>query len=507
MKKQLLGFLAILVLSILFSTAVSAHADHPTLYEDEYLWDMETFYAGKTGAVYNNSIYYLYDGSIIKGKYYTYDWTFSQSDYLEGIKDMCMADNLLLYITDKNVLHLRDLKESTDIIVKKNADKIIGFDGTSIAYQPVNKKTVKYINKRGKAVKKPEFAKYYNEKLDENCFRLRNELFRLETDADGVATLYKEEKGTFSAVNSLDLSDFLEKGSYEIVVLDNYFALKISDGTKDYFRIFSRSFNQVDEREYKIDIDEYELYVKDDYLYIYDLNQKGYKRYKAEYHHKSEAEALKSYLTYYCYSFKYLLKYDVPKVEKISFGTSPEGGSLQWTVLDKQDGKMFIIYDGILKKDKRKSYIWEKTRIREWLNGEFYENYFSADEKKKILETTLKNYDFNPDKYRHLVFNNLFTDVSACRKERPDTTDRIFLLGPDEVVKYKSLLWLDGSKWWLRNGYVSSDYCGLYYTDEDSDAYGLTEDGEVYVDRFLNGVMLISDWLGVRPAMWITCDE
>ena len=93
--------------------------------------------------------------------------------------------------------------------------------------------------------------------------------------------------------------------------------------------------------------------------------------------------------------------------------------------------------------DNRESITWENCTLRAWLNGEFYQNTFSEEEKAAIVETALEN-PSNP-KYGTTGGN--------------PTTDRIFLLGMDEAEKYfqhdrdRST----GVSWWLRSpGDISS---------------------------------------------------
>lgn len=80
---------------------------------------------------------------------------------------------------------------------------------------------------------------------------------------------------------------------------------------------------------------------------------------------------------------------------------------------------------------------WEKCSLRDWLNGEYYENVFSDSEKDAIIETSLENPD-NPE-YGTAGGNS--------------TKDKIFLLSIDEAEKYikdKEDRLLRHS-WWLRS--------------------------------------------------------
>lgn len=79
---------------------------------------------------------------------------------------------------------------------------------------------------------------------------------------------------------------------------------------------------------------------------------------------------------------------------------------------------------------------WETCDLRKWLNEKYYEQTFSEEEKKAILETTLKNKENT--KYRAPGEN--------------DTNDHIFLLSIEEADKYfrDDKDRIIGDDWWLR---------------------------------------------------------
>ena len=108
----------------------------------------------------------------------------------------------------------------------------------------------------------------------------------------------------------------------------------------------------------------------------------------------------------------------MPRVgEVISFG------DIQWRVLDTQDDRVLLLSEYII--DLRPyhgtegSITWEHSDIRAWLNGEFY-NRFSAEERARINVTQVVNND-----------NPWFGTPGGN-----NTTDRVFLLSLDEVVRY-----------------------------------------------------------------------
>jgi len=74
-------------------------------------------------------------------------------------------------------------------------------------------------------------------------------------------------------------------------------------------------------------------------------------------------------------------------------------GVYEWRVLEVKDGKALLITENIIELRKyhstNTSITWETCDLRKYLNGEFYNNTFSEEEKKQIAEITVKN-DDNP---------------------------------------------------------------------------------------------------------------
>jgi len=99
-------------------------------------------------------------------------------------------------------------------------------------------------------------------------------------------------------------------------------------------------------------------------------------------------------------------------------------GDYSWTVLDVRDNMMLIISDRGLGYRRYEhndlGNTWEHSNIRSYLNGYFYEKQFSEDEKEKIIEVVNKN-KANP-----------WYESDGGN----DTSDRVFLLSLEEVVRY-----------------------------------------------------------------------
>lgn len=161
---------------------------------------------------------------------------------------------------------------------------------------------------------------------------------------------------------------------------------------------------------------------------------------------------------------------------------------IEWLVLDKEDGKIFVLSRYILEFDKYhkkdEAVTWETSSIRSWLNTEFLYDAFEDSERAIIPIVDVEN------------DNNWSYGTNGGEPTR----DKVFLLSFDEVKNYLPyssericaatdyVLGKDGFEaWWLRTpGYDSYRASEILY-----DGYINDYSDPVYWER------------GVRPAMWI----
>jgi len=177
-------------------------------------------------------------------------------------------------------------------------------------------------------------------------------------------------------------------------------------------------------------------------------------------------------------------------IETIQFG------GYDWRVLDEQEGRILILADEMIEnRYYHSSYVeitWADCDLREYLNGEFYNN-FDENEKMRIIQVTNQNLD-----------NQWFGTAGG-----EATDDYIFLLSLEEIVKYfgdsgllnnrpnEDTYWINdeynslrniGESWHLRSPGSNSKYAADVDYDGQVDLIGGHEFG------------------GVRPAMWITAE-
>lgn len=167
--------------------------------------------------------------------------------------------------------------------------------------------------------------------------------------------------------------------------------------------------------------------------------------------------------------------------------------SIKWIVLDydEKEGKALLfsekILDGYPYSDSGLNDSWSDSKLRKFLNEEFYNKAFSNAEKNNILTTELK------------------TVSSSSDDKQDESNDKIFILSDEDIKNYypdwksrigkmtsyaaKSVPYDDGEKntgsYWIRgrNQYVSG------------------HNGNMYWEWFRKDIS------GVRPAMWVKVNK
>ena len=180
----------------------------------------------------------------------------------------------------------------------------------------------------------------------------------------------------------------------------------------------------------------------------------------------------------------------------VKLGRYPQNGNtpepIEWIVLAEFRGRLFVISKYVLERrvfdESDKNVKWRDCSLRKWLNGDFYDKAFSPEEKKRIavsrvtcvdreadmkgpMETTVtEDKIFIPTKHETEIF---FYEDRTC-KATPHARDGKLLVHPEQGF----------SPWWLRGRTVgpSMAYQILGYTFEKPN----------------------TDFVGVRPMMWIT---
>ena len=197
------------------------------------------------------------------------------------------------------------------------------------------------------------------------------------------------------------------------------------------------------------------------------------------------------------------------KREIVEFGRYPyeEDGTIkpiEWIVLEKyKDGTALLLSKfGIEAKEydeEQDNYSWEKCTLRKWLNSDFYNMAFNAEEQKKIIVSNVVNGDNNPkyttdggkntkDKVFILTFQDMLTFFNS--NEARDTSPTPYALEKGAYIDESG----DGAPGiiWLRSPGANDSFVGCVAEGGFLDYFGAP--GDIY-----NAV--------VRPAIRINIDN
>ena len=178
--------------------------------------------------------------------------------------------------------------------------------------------------------------------------------------------------------------------------------------------------------------------------------------------------------------------------------TSDGAEEIEWIVLDADGSKALLLskyaLDNKMFNDVYNPYVvstWERSTLRPWLNGTFYDTAFGAKHKEMILSTEVSD-DYCPD-------------CSVTRGKQ--TTDNIFVLSVEEAFRY-----FDSDSERLCEG---TAYCYGRGADKGEDGtcwWWLLSNGTEFFSNavvtsrgavFTAGFCCDNPNPAVRPAMWV----
>lgn len=186
--------------------------------------------------------------------------------------------------------------------------------------------------------------------------------------------------------------------------------------------------------------------------------------------------------------------------------TSNGKEAIEWTVLDKDGMSLLLISKQALDcQQYNTSYTdvtWESCSLRKWMNGTFLNKAFNAEEQAQIQNTTVSA-DKNPE------YN---TNPGNA------TTDKVFLLSINEVEKYFNS---DEARKCAPTAYAKAQ--GAYTSDIYKTASGaatcwwwlrspgynrnIAANVNSYGSVYYFGYNVHTDYVAVRPALWINLDS
>lgn len=202
------------------------------------------------------------------------------------------------------------------------------------------------------------------------------------------------------------------------------------------------------------------------------------------------------------------LKEDIKIGDIITFGNywqeeSKDKGKtpIEWEVLDVKDGKALLISKHALdakpyNEEHWKKVAWESCTLRRWLNGDFLNTAFSAEEQGRIAVTEVSA-DRNPtfDTYPGMATLDKVFLLSIQEAEKFFPSDSARACSPTEYAiaqgaftyGHNELCW-----WWLRSS-----------GGDQSNAANVNTDGSLYY----GGRSVDLDRVAVRPALWVNIEE
>ena len=207
----------------------------------------------------------------------------------------------------------------------------------------------------------------------------------------------------------------------------------------------------------------------------------------------------------------------------VTFGRYEQDGNeengpeeIEWVVLDVQDGKALLLSKyGLEAKPYNTEYTdvtWETCTLRAWLNSDFLNKAFSAEEQSAILTTTVDNSS-----------SQGYNDLISI--DGNNTQDKIFLLSYAEANRYLSVkYWKEDDGNNTKSRVAPTDYAietGAYSTDNYQTADGkpagwwwlrmpgLSNFDAPYVHNggSLYYEAVFRDYGVVRPAFWLNLES
>ncbi len=179
---------------------------------------------------------------------------------------------------------------------------------------------------------------------------------------------------------------------------------------------------------------------------------------------------------------------------------------IEWIILDKKDDSILVISQRILDNKQyhsnrmAKKLYWAESDLRAWLNEEFLNTAFSAEEQEKIKETAVKEEGYKVSA----------SDKAVSRNE--ESMNKLYVLSLNEAKTYfpygskafateyakaQGILGFEDNKygdyWWLRS---------LKITSLDAHWATVTDHHGKFGEKF-NLEYSVDTKRGIRPVMWL----
>lgn len=274
--KVLTGLTVLLLVACIFAIKPDkAYAYAPV---DTSKLDMEAqYWAGLTGFQYKSSLYFAYDGNIVR---YTNKMAAKGAEpaiFLENVNKepyskMFGRKNILIYVSNDNAMHLYDLKKKTDRVIQTGVGQVMYFDGKVIGYSSKSSRGAwKYCSKTGKKRSAPE-----NWTVDDSPYitgdgilTIGGEKYRLVLKKKKNSLFYRIDGDQEVLVAEPKLKDLFYDDEYNIRTEGDYIVIGEYGDSWDVFSYYDKNFRLVFTGS-RDETFSSRYTIKGDYMYVYE---------------------------------------------------------------------------------------------------------------------------------------------------------------------------------------------------------------------------------------------
>ncbi|MDO5564456.1 MAG: DUF6273 domain-containing protein [Eubacteriales bacterium] len=192
---------------------------------------------------------------------------------------------------------------------------------------------------------------------------------------------------------------------------------------------------------------------------------------------------------------------NIDNVRSLKIGNMVYFGKNEWIIIEKDKDKIKLLSKNIIKtkpfNNTRDLITWKESNLRQYLNTEFYEEYFDEEEKKRIIEMELSHH--NSVAYA--------TESDIAKEYIINVKDKVTLLSYNEIYNnpiYKLFLKSKGTKKAYSEGlYIDNVAYGYYWLRDTGsffhNAMFVDDNGEINK----SGYYVDTQTIGVRPIIYI----
>ena len=170
---------------------------------------------------------------------------------------------------------------------------------------------------------------------------------------------------------------------------------------------------------------------------------------------------------------------------------------IEWLILDENENGMLLLsrkaLEGRQYHVKNTEICWEDCSLRKWMNNEFYNEAFSAEEKKRVLLTSIDNFDGPTREAKAVNSTEDYVFLLSYQEAK-----RYFYFSKELLTEYEDYLTEDD----ILNTSDKGRYCHWWLRTPGASAKWVT--GVGYYGNFSNDGNTPETKAGIRPAIWLS---